>query len=113
MEANPHVEADFGKAAIMRGPLVYCLEEADNGRDLFAITLPKGPKLSTEFREDLLGGVAVVTAPAVSANDTDWDDTLYRRRRKSSTSPRTITAIPYCCWANRGAGEMIVWMNAR
>ena len=113
MEANPHVEADFGKAAIMRGPLVYCLEEAENGRDLFAITLPKRAELSTEFREDLLGGVAAVTAPALAADDAGWADALYRSRRKPGETPRTVTAIPYCCWANRGAGEMIVWMNAR
>jgi len=113
MAASPHVEADFGRVALMRGPLVYCLEEADNGAELFQVTLPPTAELKAMHRHDLLGGVITLEALAETPDAADWDDALYRPAREgSSARPRKITAIPYYAWANREPGEMIVWLNA-
>lgn len=81
-----------GKAAIQRGPLVYALEGIDNGGRALDAVLPLETPLDAAFRENFLGGVTVITA------------------RLDGQRPRTITAIPYYAWANRGKGEMVVWV---
>ena len=83
--ANDLVTEDRGKAAIQRGPIVYCLEAVDNGGKTSGLSLPLGAALAHSFKPDLLGGIDVVTGPSV-------------------------TAIPYFAWANRGRGEMTVWI---
>jgi uncharacterized protein len=88
--AHEKVEADRGLVAIQRGPLVYCVEGADNGGALGAISLAPDTALSSEFKSDLLGGVTVV---------------------KAKTGDREITAVPYYAWGNRGNGEMRVWLT--
>ena len=110
VEASPHVEADFGRLALQRGPLVYCLEEADNGAELFQLSLPASSPVKHSFRKDLLGGVVVLEALAERPDVCGWENRLYRAAAQSGTAPHKITAVPYCCWANRGPGEMLVWL---
>lgn len=89
VRAHEEVEDDRGKVALERGPLVYCVEGADNpGVGLFGLTLPADAKLAASFREDLLGGFVAITA----------------------TKP-AFTAIPYALWGNRGADPMSVWLR--
>jgi DUF1680 family protein len=96
--ANEAVEADRGKAAIQRGPLVYAVEFVDNGGRALNLTLPLDARLDTAFHPELLGGVQVVTGPATA---TDVNGTPHQT---------TLVAIPYYAWNNRGKGEMIVWI---
>lgn len=95
IEANPQVEADRGRVAVQRGPVVYCFEAADNSLDgksfVNNIVLPRDPKFSAEFRPDLLGGVTVVTG--------------------ADSAGRKITAVPYHVWDHRTPGEMAVWVQ--
>lgn len=110
IEANPSVRMDCGKAALQRGPVVYCLEEVDNGRDLADISIPKDAKFTAEYRPRLLGGTVVVRGKAFRRDAKEWKGVLYSQER----SPRkeiTITAVPYALWANRKPGEMIVWVR--
>ncbi|MDR0553252.1 MAG: glycoside hydrolase family 127 protein [Treponema sp.] len=110
-EANPAVRENAGKIALSRGPIVYCLEEADNGPNLHLLYLPSGSEFKTEFKENLLGGVETITADALVLRN-DWpEDALYRKASPPVYNPKTITWIPYYAWANRGKGEMRVWMN--
>ncbi|MEN6450006.1 MAG: beta-L-arabinofuranosidase domain-containing protein [Thermoguttaceae bacterium] len=90
IEANPKVQADLGRVAIQRGPIVYCLEAVDNGGSLKDVVLARDPKFTIEPRRDLLGGVTVITG-------------LGRDGRK-------VTAAPYYAWDHRAAGEMAVWL---
>ena len=60
LRSDPRVEADYGKVAVQRGPVVYCLEQEDNGPWLHTVELPRGARLDAGFRPDLLGGVVVV-----------------------------------------------------
>jgi DUF1680 family protein len=102
--ANSRVEADRGRVALQRGPLVYCAEWPDNPdgrvRDLL---LAGDAALRIEAAPDLLGGVVVLKGRA------------HRRERNAAgelaLSAQDFTAIPYYAWANRGPGEMIVWIR--
>lgn len=93
-EADPRVKADRGNVALERGPLVYCLEEADNGARVRDLAIPPDAGFSTGFERDLLGGVTVV-----------------RGRARLDGREVSFTAIPYYAWANRGAGAMAVWLK--
>ncbi len=111
MQSNPNVRANAGRVAIQRGPLVYCLEEIDNGRNLQAISIPEGIELTAEFDKDLLGGIMVIKGKAECIDDSTWTaDELYRPL-KNKTMPINIKAIPYCLWNNRKPGEMLVWIR--
>lgn len=112
LEANPLVRADAGKAALRRGPVVYCLEEADNGANLSALTLTAQSGLTARYEPDLLGGVTVVTGQAARRAQSGWDGRLYRPLAlEEETVP--FKAIPYYAWGNRGKGEMQVWTRWR
>ena len=110
--ANPAVREDAGKAALMRGPLVYCLEEADNGPDLH--TLIHAPEIcaSASFEPELLGGVTVLYTDGVRESREDWGAELYAEKAPETEKVR-LKWIPYYAWANRGIGEMTVWLRYR
>ncbi len=100
--ANDQVQADRGRVTLQRGPIVYCLEWPDNHGHVRNLMLPDTEKLRANFRPDLLNGVEVIqgTAYSLAAGD---DNAILRQ-------PETFTAIPYYAWANRGKGEMTVWI---
>jgi len=110
IEAHPAVRMDCGKVALQRGPIVYCLEELDNGPHLADIFLPRSSKLTAEYRPKLLGGVVVIRGKAKRRETTGWRDRLYSPER-TKTRTVDILAVPYCVWANRKPGEMIVWIR--
>ena len=110
--ANPKVRANSGKKAVMRGPLVYCLEEVDNGADLHNLILNANTKFDVSFDPNLLNGIAIISAEGVREL-ANWDDTLYRVNASLETQPVKLTFIPYYAWANRDPGEMLVWVRCR
>ena len=112
VQANPRVTEDCGRAAVCRGPLVYCAEEADNGTLLndFIADLSQQPRAE---REDSFGGIVALTAEGSRSDYGEWpEDTLYRPAG-SARKQASLRLIPYFLWNNRGVGEMLVWMNAR
>jgi DUF1680 family protein len=111
IEAHPHVRQDVGKVAIQRGPVVYCIEEVDNGKDLAAIALPAEARLTARYDPKLLGGVIAITGKAARLDAMDWKDTLYRPVGKTRRRTVHLKAVPYYAWANRKSGEMLVWMS--
>ncbi len=110
VEAHVNVRMDAGRVALQRGPIVYCLEETDNGPNLSDIALVPNPLLKVRFAPKLLGGVAVITGKAVRRNISDHEDSLYRPARGGLKSC-LIKAVPYCTWCNREPGEMTVWIR--
>jgi DUF1680 family protein len=109
--ANPAVRQDIGKVAVSRGPVVYCLEEADNGPRLHLLALGDNPGFEVHYKKDLLDGVAVITGEGRVLN-AEWPEhTLYREAAKPEYTKKRLTWIPYYAWANRGAGEMLVWIR--
>jgi len=111
IEAHPSVRMDCGKVALQRGPIVYCLEEADNGPGLADILLPHSSKLTAEYRPRLLGGVVTISGKARRRDPAGWGRKLYRHVR-SKTKTVDILAVPYCVWGNRKPGEMLVWIRS-
>jgi uncharacterized protein len=108
--SNPKVSADVGKAAVVKGPVVYCLEEIDNGKNLGAIQVDSNTKLVEKYEEDLLGGTLTILASAEKINGEEWGDVLYSTEKPEAEETK-IKFIPYCLWSNRGKGEMLVWVR--
>ena len=100
--ANPGVAADAGRAALQRGPVVYAVEGVDNADRVFDLVVPDAAALSADFRPDLLNGVDVITGPAVMVSKDQAGRTV--------ETPRPFLAVPYYAWANRGPGQMLVWL---
>jgi hypothetical protein len=100
--AHEKVEADRGRVALERGPIVYCLEGVDHGGHVADLLLPDDAQLSAEHRPDLLGGVTVVSGTAKRG--------VFSDDGKLALKDERITAVPYFAWAHRGQGEMEVWI---
>ncbi|GER90358.1 hypothetical protein KDW_45200 [Dictyobacter vulcani] len=108
--AHPAVVADTGCVALQRGPLVYCVESADNPVPLNQLQLPVDQPLHPEFKPDILNGVVMLQGSACVPDLTDWNDCLYRTRKLRMQETR-LTAIPYFAWDNRQPGAMRVWIR--
>jgi DUF1680 family protein len=107
--ANPGVIMDTGRVALRRGPLVYCVEEADNpGGAVQRLKLPRASELKLSTRADLFGGAVTLSAAACAIDPTDWRD-LYRTTPPQEADA-TLTALPYYLWANRTQASMMVWI---
>jgi DUF1680 family protein len=108
--AHPAVRMDVGRFALKRGPLVYCVEEADNpGGPVQRLKLPRDVALQPQQRGDLFGGIVTLAGPGVRLDDAGWKETLYRPETPAE-SPTQVTALPYYLWNNRGPGSMLVWL---
>ncbi len=112
VHADPRVEAAYGKVAVQRGPVVYCLEEADNGPFLHTAVLPPGVRLDSTLRSDILGGVVVVTGRGRVWDGTTPPAGLYGMNGGGTPlASKDLVFIPYYAWANRLPGEMTVWVR--
>ncbi|MCJ8007544.1 glycoside hydrolase family 127 protein [Lederbergia wuyishanensis] len=112
IKAHPRVRENAGKTALQRGPVVYCLEEVDNGTNLPNIFLPKSTRLEAHFDSELLGGIVVIEAEASRLEDSEWGPALYKPAEETF-KPHRLSAIPYFAWCNRDPGEMLVWVNEK
>jgi DUF1680 family protein len=112
VRSHPKVRENAGCIALQRGPLVYCLEEADNGPDLAHRVLPPDAQLTATFEADVLGGVVTISGQAQQIEPVGWDGSLYGVSAVQAR-PVPFKAIPYCFWANRQPGEMRVWIRER
>jgi DUF1680 family protein len=106
--ARPEVEVDRGRLALSRGPLVYCLEQADNGSDLEGVTVSPKDEFQAVERPDLLGGTTVLTGPG--SREELQTEHLYTDKPPAIGRVR-LTAVPYHAWGNREPGEMRVWIR--
>jgi len=94
--AHEKVEENRGKVALMRGPIVYCLEAVDHSNaDVHRVALPNTANLRAEHRPQLLGGLTVLRGKALA----------------EAGDPVAMTAVPYYAWCNREKGAMTVWIN--
>lgn len=102
VKANDKVDADRGRIAIERGPLVYCAEWVDNFQGVLNLLYDPNADYSAKYQNDLLGGIETITTQAKAYS--------YDKNGNLTNEKAEITLIPYFAWANRGAGEMAVWM---
>lgn len=118
MQANPKVRADAGKAAIQRGPVIYCLEQEDNGENLSALRLDTGSRLKAVYsrtddiacNNSLTDEIPIVVAKGFRMVEDGWEGSLYRPYILRETEVE-IKAVPYFLWGNRKKGEMLVWVR--
>lgn len=108
--ANPAVRADIGKVALQRGPLIYCLEERDNGENLSALYVDTTKKIN-EIPSIYWQGIIDLEVAGKRVEETVWDATKLYHTSKPTLVNTTLHAIPYAYWNNRGVGEMLVWMK--
>ena len=113
--ALPHanIRQTAGQIALQRGPLVYCLEEVDNGPRLANICIPGDSPLEASFEGELFGGISVITGRALRVERNDDLPALYRHQSQADSTRAAVgfKAIPYFLWANRAPGEMRVWLR--
>lgn len=101
--SNPLVKQNNNRVALQYGPLLYCVEGTDNNGVNSGLVVPAGTVFETKFESTLLGGVNTIRfdAPVL---------TISKDATAVSTIKRTVTAIPYYGWNNRGASDMQVWL---
>ena len=102
VKANPKVEADHGRVAVERGPIVYCAEWPDNRFNVHSILLNQHPQFKVTDKPELLYGIRQIT--------TDAQALSYDKTGKLVTKDVELTLIPYYAWAHRGEGDMEVWL---
>ena len=108
LEADTRVREDIGKAAIVRGPIVYCMEEVDNGKDLHLLKM--NPEVDFRAVEEEICGESVVTISGYGKRQKKKECTnLYEPYSPAEYETVDLKWIPYYTWANRGEGEMQVW----
>jgi DUF1680 family protein len=108
--AHPKVKMDVGRVALKRGPLVYCLEQVDNGKTPVAMfRLPRQASLNPVPRSDLFDGIVTIVANAEATDAKAWEGDLYRQT-PSREEPAEFKAVPYYIWNNRGPNPMLVWI---
>ena len=103
VKANPKVEADHGRVAVERGPIVYCAEWPDNRFNVHSILLNQHPQFKVTDKPELLYGIRQIT--------TDAQALSYDKAGKLVTKDVELTLIPYYAWAHRGEGDMEVWLS--
>jgi DUF1680 family protein len=104
--AIDNLVANRNRVALQRGPLVYCFEHADNGGKALNIIIPDKVNFTAAYKPDLLNGIVVLEAQATVA-------TVSEDGASISSGNRKVVAIPFYSWANRGQGQMQVWMPRR
>lgn len=110
--ANPNVREDIGRAAVTRGPITYCLEEADNGSDLHLLTLDwNAPAQVRDFTVCGESVKEILMQGFKEDKEKEAPQRLYRPVQTAEKSPVTLRFIPYYTWANRGENEMSVWVR--
>ncbi len=115
LAANDRVREDIGKAAFMRGPVTYCAEEADNGKNLHLLKvaaeqIAKNPDV-IKIDDLMIADQQVKTLKVPGFTVKRQEEELYVEYRMPKIQETMITLVPYYTWNNRGEGEMSVWMR--
>ena len=113
MMSHPYVMNNYRRAAIKRGPLVYCLEQTDNSYDVWNIAISPDEKFEIFYDPAVLDGIPIIKGKGYFIDDSLWRNNLYVSSRKMFKKyvETVIKAIPYYAWANREPGPMIVWIK--
>ena len=110
--ANSQVRNDIGKAALMKGPLVYCLEEIDNGKNLAEIYINENVAVATDNINNLPDiNIDALTYQGFRLKNKAMTDEQLYGDVKLEKEKVDLKAIPYCLWNNRENGEMLVWQK--
>jgi len=107
VRSNPNVRYNVRKACLFRGPILYCLEEKDNGQYLNKLVLNTNNYIEEKDEKINSEGIISLTVKGFKFEDID---NLYIHD-KLNMNETSLKFIPYYCWSNRGENEMLVWIN--
>lgn len=110
VRSNPQVRADNGKLAIVRGPLVYCLEEVDNSKNLSTFFVSAEQNVIEKWTNYPCEMLAL-EMKGKKIKEESWADSKLYDAKKPELEDVLLTAIPYAYWNNRGKNEMCVWIK--
>jgi len=112
IEAHPRAEHLRNQVAVMRGPILYCLESPDlpPGTDWTSVYIPNDVRFEAVRDASLPFSPVVLEGEALYRDEPRWDARLYREIPSSALRPLHIRLIPYFAWANRGPSAMSVWL---
>lgn len=110
VRSNPRIRENIGKVAVMKGPVVYCMEEQDNGADLPAYYLNPS-SLREEYDAAMLGGTTVIRGSGIKEEIEDWNADEPYGGQEPVQRKAELMFIPYAYWCNRKPGEMLVWVK--
>ncbi len=112
IRSNPRVDENRGKVAVMRGPIVYCLETPDlpQGVSPLDVALDRNAALNVRHVDDVLGGYCAIDTQGVQLSTIPDDNALYGEYMPRFEQRIPLTLVPYYVWNNRGMAEMTVWM---
>jgi DUF1680 family protein len=115
MVAKRRLEQARGQVAVLRGPIVYCLESTDlpDGVTIGQVTIPREASWDVRHEPDLLGGVTTLSTNALALPGVDPEGPLYQELPQGEAKPIAIRLIPYYAWNNRGEPEMSIWLPVR
>lgn len=119
LTASTKVREDAGRLAFMRGPVCYCMEEADNGKNLHLLrvdteklcALGTAKAVQVEKNTELGHEMWILKVPGKRQEETMDAESLYADYSPAAPSEVTLTFVPYYAWNNRGEGEMSVWVR--
>lgn len=116
LTANTKVREDIGRVAFTRGPVTYCMEEADNGNNLhlYRVDVERIGEdragIHVDETQEFGYPVTVLKVPALKQMQQE-NQPLYAEYEPAKEESTELTCIPYYLWNNRGEGEMSVWVR--
>ena len=111
LTADPRVRSDAGRVALRRGPLVYCVEDADQSVPVESLTVSDGAEsFEPDHDPDLLDGVTTLQGSGTALDLDGWAESLYRPSGIVERDEVDVVAVPYYAWGNREDGSMTVWL---
>ena len=110
-QADSRIREDIGKLAVMKGPVVFCAEEADNGKNLHLYEVAPECEVTQEMVEICGCQMPMLKVGAYKKEEMVQMPRLYAKYRRTKEVPTELKMIPYFAWANRGENEMKVWFE--
>lgn len=111
VRSHPLVRANSGKAALKRGPLVYCFEAVDNGRNVPSLFADTAAVIEEHYDGSLPGGIPWLGIRGARLREDGWEESVLYKNQPLLLQHQDLKAVPYFYWNNRGAGEMQVWIK--
>jgi DUF1680 family protein len=102
IRADKEVEADRGRVALAKGPVVFAFEGVDHAGNARSLALPASAEIADGWDPVRFGGTMLLRAKGVQA--------FAKNPFERATREMDLVAIPYCLWANRGKSDMVVWV---
>ena len=110
IQANPLVRENLGKVAVLHGPIVYCAEEVDNGKNLHLLSLDCDADAEMDLMQIEGNQLCHLTMPGYRIIVQE-KGSLYYKAKAETEEKCEIKLVPYFAWGNRGENEMSVWLR--